>query len=202
MDDFEDVGRFAFSRQGLFTNDVLGRQLATAFGGRPIETWPRRFGAVATNLDNGHARVLMSGDGAAAVRASSSVPLVFKPVMIGGERLVDGALVEPVPVAAARAMGADVVLGVDVAYRPYEDRVDGLTGSAFQAMHILINTLAARELAEADVAIRLDVHDRLVHCGPEALIAAGREAVRSAWPDIARAVRARTLANSTKEARQ
>src|SRR4029078_4892410 len=126
----------------------------------------------------------MSGDGALAVQASSAVPLMFRPVMVGAERLVDGALVEPVPVGGARAMGADVVIGVDVAYRPYEDRVSGVTGYGFQSMHILINTLATRDLNDAGLATRLDVHERLMRGGPEALIAAGREAVSTAWPEI------------------
>ena len=169
----------------------IAKQLAPLLGKRPIQDWPRRFGAVATNLDNGHRRILMSGDGVLAIQASSAVPVLYSPVMLGGERLVDGALVEPVPVDAARALGADYVIAIDVAYRPYEESADWMTRNAFQAMHILVNSLAARQLRDADVAIRLDVHHQLTACGPDALIAAGRDAVRAAWPEIARSLRAR-----------
>jgi NTE family protein len=150
---------------------------------------------VATNLETGGARLLMTGDGATAVQASTAVPVLFQPVTVDGERLADGALVQPVPVKAARDLGADYVIGVDVAYRPYEEPASGLTQFGFQAMHILINSLAAEEMRGADFPLRLDVHRQLMDCGPESLIAAGREAVRRAWPQLSRSLAARaTLA--------
>jgi NTE family protein len=188
--EFEDVGRFSASWQGLLTNAGLRERLAPFFRGRPIETWPRRFGAVATNIDNGHRRILMSGDGVTAVQASSAVPVMFMPVTVAGEKLADGALVEPVPVEAARALGANYVIAVDVAYRPYEEAASGIAGYAFQSMHILINALAERQMREADIAFRLDVH-QLMTCGPQAMVEAGREVVRRAWPQIAATLQAR-----------
>jgi NTE family protein len=188
---WDDVGRFAGSWQGLLSNAGLREQLTPLFKGRPIEAWPRRFGAVATNLANGHRRILMSGDGALAIQASSAVPVFFAPVTIGGARLVDGALVEPVPVDAARAMGAEYVIAVDVAYRPYEEPASGLAGNAFQSMHILINSLAERQLRDADFVIKLDLHQQFMECGENALIVAGREAVRRSWPQIASALKLR-----------
>jgi NTE family protein len=184
----QETSRWALSSRGLMSNEGLREQLARSFAGRPIESWPRRFGAVATNVDNGHRRLLVSGDGALAVQASAAVPMIYAPVKVGSENLADGALVEPVPVRAARDLGADFVIAVDVAYRPYEDAVGGITGYGFQAMHILVNTLAREQLDEADIAIRLDVHRELMSCGPDALIAAGRQAVERAWPEITRAL--------------
>ncbi len=183
---WDNVGRFAMSWQGVFSSQAMSKPLDEAFRQRTIETWPRRFGAVATNLGNGHRRVLMAGDGASAVLASSAVPVFFQPVMRDGERLADGALVEPVPVKAAREMGADFVIAVDVAYRPYEEDASGLAGIGFQSVHILINSLAAEQLKAADVAIRLDLHHQLMTCGPDAVIAAGGSALRKSWPEIAR----------------
>jgi len=190
----QDTGRWALSSRGLMSNERLREQLAQVFAGRPIETWPRRFGAVATNVDNGHRRLLVSGDGALAVQASAAIPMIYAPVKVNGENLADGALVEPVPVQAARDLGADFVIAIDVAYRPYEDAVGGITGYGFQAMHILVNSLADAQMGEADIAIRLDVHHSLMSCGPDALIAAGRQAVARAWPEIVRALqRARAV---------
>ena len=60
-------------------------------------------------------------------------------------------------------------------------------------MHILVNSLAAAQLRSADVAIRLNLHHRFTECGREALIDAGRDAMRRAWPEIVlRAIEART----------
>jgi NTE family protein len=186
--DWEDVGQFALSWQGLFSSNPLKEQLEKVFAGRPIESWPRRFGAVATNVDNGHRVIIRRGNGALAVQASSAVPVLFKPVTIDGLRLGDGALVEPVPIDAARVLGADFVIGIDVAYRPYEESASGMTQFAFQAMHILINSLGQAQLRSADVVIRMDVHHKLMECGSEGVIAAGREAVRLAWPELARSI--------------
>lgn len=189
--ELESLRGFALA-DGLMTNEPLRARLAEIFGSRPIESWPVRFGAVATNVDNGHARVLMSGSGAVAVQASSASPVIFAPVVVDGERLADGALVAPVPVDAARAMGADFVIAVDVAYRPYEEPSRGIVQSGFQAMNILLNNLGAAQAREADVSIRLDVHETLVRCGPGAVIALGRDAARRALPEIARLARLRT----------
>jgi len=163
--------------------------LAPHFRSRPIESWPRRFGAVATNLSNGHRHVFMTGDGALAAQASSAVPWFGSPVTIGTEKFGDGALVEPVPVDTARALGAQRVIAVDVAYRPYEEAPSGIAAYAFQAMHILVNSLAERQLRDADFVLRLDVHESFIKCGPESVVARGREAMRNAWPELERLLR-------------
>jgi NTE family protein len=186
--DFEHLGEFVPSWQGLLSNDALRRRLDEAFRGRPMQVWPRRFGAVATNLDNGNRRVLAGGDGAVAVQASTAMPVYFTPVRIGGERLGDGALVEPVPVRAARELGADYVIAVDVAYRPYEEPASGLVQNGFQAMHILVNALAEGEMRDADFPIRLDLHHTMMECGTQALVAAGRDAVARQWPELRRSL--------------
>jgi NTE family protein len=75
---------------------------------------PIPFRAVATDLNTGQAVVLGSGNLALAMRASMSIPGVFKPVVVDERLLVDGGLVNQVPVDVVRAMGADVVIAVDV----------------------------------------------------------------------------------------
>ena len=186
--DFEHLGAFVPSWQGLLRNDDLRERLEVALGARPIQAWPRRFGAVAANLDNGARRVLDSGDGAVAVQASTAMPVYFAPVKVDGERLGDGALVEPVPVRTARELGADYVIAVDVAYRPYEAPASGLLQNGFQAMHILVNALAATEMRGADFPIRIDAHHTMVECGNQALIAEGRVAVARQWPQLRRSL--------------
>ncbi|HET9470552.1 MAG TPA: patatin-like phospholipase family protein, partial [Usitatibacter sp.] len=181
-------GEFAPSWQGLHSNEDLRRRLGDAFGGRAIESWPRRFGAVATDLDEGTRMLLASGDGALAVQASTAMPVYFAPVRLGGRRLGDGALVEPVPVRTARELGADYVIAVDVAYRPYEEAASGLVQNGFQAVHILVNALAATQLRSADFALRLDLHGTMTDCGPQSLVAAGREAIATRWPALRRSL--------------
>ncbi len=80
-----------------------------------IESSPLPFGAVATDLHSGAEVWLREGSIAEAVRASIALPGLFTPVVYGdGRLLVDGGLVNPVPTSLARAMGADIVIGVDL----------------------------------------------------------------------------------------
>lgn len=151
-----------------------------------IEDLATPFAAVATDLVSGEAKVLRSGRLARAVAASASVPIRFEPVRVDGRYLVDGALTAPLPVDAARALGADVVISVDVAFRPYEDVVTGLTGVAFQMFHIMVNQLIAEQARRADHAIRLDVHALMKHNDdPRVLIDSGEQAIRERWPQLA-----------------
>jgi NTE family protein len=79
-----------------------------------FDALPIPFRAVATDLNTGQAVVLGQGNLALAIRASMSIPGVFRPVMHGERLLVDGGLANQVPVDVVRAMGADVVIAVDV----------------------------------------------------------------------------------------
>ena len=187
-EDWEDTGRLTWARGGIFENKRLHERLAAIFGTRAIEQWPRRFAAVATDLATGERVVLARGDGARAVQASTAIAGYFAPVEMQGRRLADGVLVEPVPVDTAREIGAAFVIAIDVAYRPNEDVATSVTEIAFQAMHIITNALAGEQRKRADVAIRLDLHHVFRKCGRGALVAAGREAVRAAWPQVERQI--------------
>jgi len=110
-------------------------------------------------------------------------------VTIGGKRLVDGALSAPIPVDAAHAIGARFAVAVDVAYRPYEEPVSGISDVAFQTFHIMVNRLIEEQIKRADFAIRLDVHE--VMRGDDVLsnvIRAGEGAVHQHWPELKRAL--------------
>lgn len=154
--------------------------------GARIEALPIPFAAVATDLVSGRAEILRRGPLAPAIAASASVPVLYEPVVLEGRFLVDGALTAPLPIDAARVIGADVVIAIDVAYRPYEDVVSGITGVAFQMFHIMVNQLIAEQVRRADHAIRLDVHALMKNgADPQALLGAGERAVYEAWPTLA-----------------
>lgn len=79
-----------------------------------IEDLPRQYAAVATDLKTGSEVWLQRGSLLTAIRASISIPGVFTPVLVRGRWLVDGGLVNPVPVSLCRALGADLVIAVDL----------------------------------------------------------------------------------------
>jgi len=109
--------------------------LRESFGGILIEDLEIAYAAVCADLDTGEMVVLDSGDLAEAVCASSSVPGILPSRHLEGRRLVDGAVVEPVPVTAATAMGEGVVLAVNVV-RPPTRREQG--GAIMTTMPILV----------------------------------------------------------------
>ncbi len=123
-----------------------------------------RFRAVATDAVTGSPVVMGQGDLARAIRASMSVPAVFAPVEIDDRILVDGALSSNLPVAAARALGADVVIAVDIS-TPLRTR-EGL-GSLLGMMDQLSGFLTARNTAEQRAL--LQVHDILIEPDVSAL---------------------------------
>jgi NTE family protein len=105
---------FSLAGSGLITGVRLAEALRTAIGNVPFEDLPLRFAAIATEIGTGHEIWLTRGRVADALRASYALPGVFSPVSIGGRWLMDGALVNPVPVSAARALGARVVIAINL----------------------------------------------------------------------------------------
>jgi len=99
---------------GMIKGERLMDFFRKSFIDRPIENLAMPFSAVATSLDNGAEVWLREGSTIEAVRASIALPALFTPVVCEGRTLVDGALVNPVPVSLARAMGADIVIAVDL----------------------------------------------------------------------------------------
>lgn len=104
----------SLSGSGLINGKRLAGKLEEALQDRQIEELPQHFAAIATELGSGHEIWLTRGRLVDAVRASYALPGVFSPVYIGGRWLVDGALVNPVPVSAARALGARLVIAINL----------------------------------------------------------------------------------------
>lgn len=116
----------------LASGMLKGERLMEFFRGRfikhPIENLSLPFAAVATDLRTGAEVWLRDGSAIDAVRASIALPAVFTPVLHDGRTLVDGGLVNPVPVSLARAMGADVVIAVDLSSEMLDHHLTKDTG--------------------------------------------------------------------------
>ncbi|HYB09269.1 MAG TPA: patatin-like phospholipase family protein [Alphaproteobacteria bacterium] len=105
---------FQIGRGGL----IAGRRIMQIFDEElhavMIEDLPARFACVCTDLDTGHEVWLQRGKLLEAVRASYALPGLFPPVKIDGRWLLDGALVNPIPVSMCRALGARLVIAVNL----------------------------------------------------------------------------------------
>lgn len=105
---------FSFFGSGIIRGDRLGERLKLQLGEATIDQLPVRFAAIATEVGTGHEIWLTRGRLVDALRAAYALPGLFTPVLVGHRWLVDGALVNPVPVSAARALGARLVIAVNL----------------------------------------------------------------------------------------
>ena len=140
--------------RGLLKNEALQDFINQHLNKRPLEKLNKPFATVATDLNSGERVVFRTGDTGMAVRASAAVPGVFQPAQFRGRSFVDGGLTSPVPVRAAREMGADIVIAVDISDRPEGQPVDSLAAILWQTTTIMGGIIGANELKGADIVIR------------------------------------------------
>jgi len=142
---------------GLVQGQKLQDYINTAVNHRAIQELKLPFAAVATQLETGERTVFVRGNTGQAVRASSSVPGVFEPVSIGDKHYVDGGVVSPVPVDAARQLGADFVIAVDISSTPSGSNPQGMVNIVGQSITIMGRQLGKQELARADFVIKPNI---------------------------------------------
>lgn len=193
---------------GLVRGQKLQDYVNEMVKARPFERLRMPFAAVATRLETGERTVFVRGNVGQAVRASCSIPGVFEPVKIGDYFYVDGGVVSPVPVDAARGLGADVVIAVDISTKAGGRTPESLLGVVNQSISIMGQKLGEQEMTRADVIIRPKVDD----IGPadfeqrSRAILEGEKAALAAMPQIrariAQIRQARVRAEEERIARQ
>ena len=149
-----DIRDLTLNRQGFIAGQKLQDFVNQHVANKPIEKFPIRFAAVATRLDNGRKADFIKGNAGQAVRASCSIPNVFVPATIGGTQYVDGGLVSPIPVQTAKAMGADLVIAVDISARPTGNQPVSMWGLLDQTLNIMGQQSINQELAQANIVIQ------------------------------------------------
>lgn len=145
-------------RQGLLAGDKVKKFIESHLEGITFDDLAVPLSIIATNLKNGDIVVIDEGKVASAIRASISLPLVFKPVEIKGQLLADGGLSAPVPVEAVRKMGADFVIAVNLDADYFADGNDksntfGFYKIADNSINLLRHHLAKWNIKDADVVI-------------------------------------------------
>jgi NTE family protein len=178
----------------LFTNLAMRADLTSQWFKKPYSSFDNLqipFRAVTTDLVTGQMVVLNSGDLATALRATMTIPLAFSPVEIGDKLLVDGGLVEPIPVQVAKDMGADVVIAVNtVSTLLPADKIDNPFDVANQATSIMSLSVLQEELKQADLVITPDLtgFSSMDFGDASELIKRGEEAAENSIPQIERTI--------------
>lgn len=150
----DDVVDLTLPDNGFIRGEKLENFINKTVRQTPLERLKIPFRAVATNLQTGEEIVFATGNTGKAVRASCSIPGVFQPAKIGDRTYVDGGVVSPVAVDAARRAGADVVIAVDISTGVAGAVPQGILDTILQAIDIMYAKIATAQLRNADVVIR------------------------------------------------
>lgn len=182
----EDLIDLMLPDNGFVKGERLENYVNKTLRNTPIEKLRIPFYAIATNIQTGEEMIFGMGNTGMAVRASCSIPGVFQPSNISGRTYVDGGVVSPLGIDAARKFGADIVIAVDISSSLDTSLPQTTLETMLQAINIMYTKISLAQLHKADVVIRPNVG----HIGSadfskrhEAIVE-GEKAATSALPKI------------------
>jgi len=149
-----DVIDLAMPDNGFIKGEKLEEYINRILNNTPLDKLKIPFYAVATDIQSGREVVFATGNTGTAVRASCSIPGIFRPVNISGKLYVDGGVVSPVAVDAAKKLGADIVIAVDISSDVDSLQPQGTIDTILQSISIMYSKLAAIQLSRADIVIK------------------------------------------------
>jgi NTE family protein len=149
-----DIADICIPDNGFIKGEKLEEYVNSMVKNTPIEKMRIPFYAVATSIPEGQEVVFGKGNTGTAVRASCSIPGVFRPAKIGDKMYIDGGVVSPVAVDAAKRYGADIVIAVDISADRDTKQPEGTIDTILQAINIMYAKLAGIQITKADIVIR------------------------------------------------
>lgn len=152
-----DISGIAIFESGLLSNAKLGKLLSENLKEKKIEESEIPFAAIATDISTGDKIVLDKGPLAKAVMASTCIPGVFSPVECDGKLLVDGGIVENIPIDTVKKMGADYVIGVDLNANNTYNKPDSIFNVIINSFHFTLKASAKFQTEDADFLIKPDL---------------------------------------------
>ncbi|MEZ4272055.1 MAG: patatin-like phospholipase family protein [Myxococcota bacterium] len=157
----EDFFDFSILSAGMgpVKGDALKAFVAKNIKTPDIERFKLPFIAIATDLNTGERVEIKSGSVVDAVRASASIPGVFRPVTLRHRMLVDGGVVANLAVDTARAAGADIVIASNITEKVVDYEIDDLVTVVLQSINIMMGQMTQAQVAMADVVITPAVGD-------------------------------------------
>ena len=172
--------------QGFARGERLEEFIAKRLSTPDIERLRIPFAAVAADLESGEPVALKSGSVARAVRASNALPGIFSPVSYQGKLLADGCVADNLPVDAARALGADIVIAVDLLDGKPAAQANNIFETLVQSVFLMARRAAGGKLKSADVVIRpkLGSAGLMDFTRKKELVALGMAAAEEALPAL------------------
>lgn len=155
--EWKQIARFAYSRLGVRSNASLATIIKDLVGDADIKEAKIPLAIVATDIEHARKTVFRAGNVAQIVRASCAIPGYFAPVEIDGVLYVDGGITENLPLSPLREMGAQFIIGVDLAGVLEDVRPGNLGGVLARSLDILFHERNRHASSLADIIIKPDV---------------------------------------------
>lgn len=184
---WQDLADFALSKTGFLEGRNLERIIGEVTEGKGFSDLKMPLAVVTTDIENGEEVVITSGNLAKSIRASCSIPGIFIPARINGRMLVDGGLRSTVPSEAAKKMGADFVIAIDVGYCVRKGKVSNIFQVLFQSIQIIGSELNKHERKPSDVVIEVPLGediDQMAFDKAAEIISIGEKAAEIAMPNL------------------
>jgi NTE family protein len=177
---------FTVPKMGFITGNRVKELIRVFTHGKNIEELDIPVRIVATDLMTGEKVVFAKGPIADAVRASISIPGIFVPEKLNGRLLVDGGVVDRVPVSVVKEMGADIVIAVDVSRVKTNSEVTTIYDVIMQTLDIMQMELVYHSTIDSDIMIRpqVDKYSSRAFTNIEDIIAIGEEEARNQLDQI------------------
>jgi len=191
---WDHITDITFPRKGLIKGDKLLSFLEVITQGKNIEDLNIPFRAIACDIESGKHIVLKEGSVAKAVRASTSIPGIYIPFKHQDRLLVDGGVLDPVPISTVRDMGADMVIAVDVSTKTVNYEANNIFDILFNTFDIIQHELEKHRTLDADIIIRPDLsgYNSFDLDSYEKCFSAGYDAVKNALPQIKELIKERS----------
>jgi len=192
---------FNFPKMGLMSGEKLEEFIFLLTRQRKIEELPIPFAAVAVDLNEGQRVVLKKGSVARAVRASCAIPGIFNPVESGERLLVDGGVLERVPVEVISNMGAEVTIAVDVTYHAADYPINNVFDVISKTIDLMSGEITRYRTDSCDVLVTPYMRDLAPSdfSRTEEAIQRGEEATRKIIPRLLTIIKERSEERCSEE---
>ena len=183
---WKDITTFSFSKYGLLSNDSLGSWVKEHIGDVQIEDASIPLHIVATDIENGEKLFLNKGSLATAIQASTCIPGLFRPVEWEGKMLVDGGIVENVPISPLSKSEDLKIIAIDLNAKQQYAKPSNVVDVLVNSFHFTLATRAVMQAEKADILISPDLSafNRYDPKQSKALIKKGYETAIEALKDL------------------
>lgn len=155
--DWIDISGVSLSRYGLLSNEKLGELIIKHLGDKQIEDADVPLAIITTDITNGEKVIFEKGSVADAIMASMCIPGIFKPVELNGKMLVDGGVIENVPISSARELGAEYIIGVDLNAKHTYQKPKHILDVILNSFHFLMKNTSKLHVQKADFLLEPDL---------------------------------------------